>query len=101
MTDLIEVEVERLCGAALDWAVSRVQRVDVQMQIFKGSPNKSWLGYIYDGEFECYSPSRKWEQTGDLIEKYITALSMPRDSKILNVWPTCRIVPRSCSPKHT
>lgn len=89
MTDLIEVRVSNLAGAALDWAVSKA--ADVRM--FEMGPDGNWPGNFAVTQatqvepavirdlmgrlwFEAslrsvpWSPSTDWSQGGPLIDKY-------------------------------
>ena len=65
MLKLKKVKVEELSGAALDWAVRRVEEEDLCESYH---PHK----YVLTGK-DCpikdrYSPSTKWEQGGPILE---------------------------------
>ncbi len=105
MTDLIEVRVSNLVGAALDWAVAKA--ADVRM--FEMGPDGNWPGNFAVTQatqvepavirdlmgrlwFEAslrsvpWSPSTDWSQGGPLIDKYQGSV---RHDKHLNDGP-CR-----------
>lgn len=93
MTDLIEVRVSNLVGAALDWAVAKA----AELRMFEMGPDGNWPGNFAVTQatqvepaiirdlmgrlwFEAslrtvpWSPSTDWSQGGPLIEKYQVAL---------------------------
>jgi hypothetical protein len=77
MTDFVEVKTSDLeFGAALDWAVAQVEKVNVTVngsfseKVFIGSKK----GLIKD----LYKPSTDWSQGGPLIEKYQLDLTFER-----------------------
>ena len=68
MSNMTEIKTSELSAAALDWAIAKIEGISIQIQKPRG--HKPWLGFINDGEFECYSPSENWDLIGPMIEKY-------------------------------
>lgn len=64
MSELIEVKVSELSGAALDWAAGYAVRWHDRDS--RDAWAHDWLRY--------YSPSTDWSQGGPLIEKYHVSL---------------------------
>lgn len=67
----MKIKTSELIGAALDWAVAKVELEDVGIPI-------SDVVWSHDRE-STYSPSINWQQGGPLIEKYQVWLSPPTD----------------------
>lgn len=67
MSEMIEVKASELIGAALDWAVSKVEGVDVV--IIGPAYGCGWrlMSHSIAGAFR---PSTDWSQGGPLIDKY-------------------------------
>lgn len=89
MTDLIEVRVSNLIGAALDWAVAKAAGV----RMFEMGPDGNWPGnfavtqatqvetavirdlmgrLLFEASLRSvpWSPSTDWSQGGPLLDKY-------------------------------
>lgn len=77
MTDLIEVRVSNLVGAALDWAVAQVEGIStIMLSPRKDEPPKPFalfgsLALSVGGEDQSsYTPSSCWHCGGPLIDKH-------------------------------
>ncbi|WEA19113.1 phage protein NinX family protein [Pseudomonas juntendi] len=77
MTDLIEVRVSNLVGAALDWAVAQVEGIStIMLSPRKEEPPKPFvlfgsLALSVGGEDQSsYTPSSCWHCGGPLIDKH-------------------------------
>jgi hypothetical protein len=74
MTDLIEVKASDLAGAALDWAVAKVEKVPVLI----ASPQYGTDWRVYKPGFGGkYSPSTDWAVGGPLIDQHQLTVSSP------------------------
>jgi hypothetical protein len=74
MTELIEVHTATLNGAALDWAVAKVEgrKVEIVRGGSYGRPDTLW--FIADEGGQAYSPSKDWAVAGPLLDKYHVSL---------------------------
>ena len=63
MTDLIEVRVSNLVGAALDWAVAMAESVPVFVD------HQGWVRKLPD-DTSAWRPSWNWSQGGPLLDKH-------------------------------
>ena len=72
MTDLIEVRVSNLVGAALDWAVAKVESVVTSWRHGRELVRVHDRGGItlIESIRSVYSPSTEWSQGGPLIDKH-------------------------------
>lgn len=72
MTDLIEVRVSNLVGAALDWAVAKVEQVDTSWRYGRELVQVHDRGGIklIESIRSIYSPSTDWSQGGPLVDKH-------------------------------
>ncbi|MDD2063014.1 phage protein NinX family protein [Pseudomonas sp. 25571] len=72
MTDLIEVRVSNLVGAALDWAVATVEGVETSWRHGRELVKVHDRGGIklIESIRSIYSPSTEWSQGGPLIDKH-------------------------------
>lgn len=74
MTEFVEVKTQDLSGAALDWAVSRAEGVEISLS--GAHPHA-----VVDGRLVGnYAPSSKWDQGGPLIEKYKLDIGAPMEN---------------------
>lgn len=74
MSEFVEVKTQDLSGAALDWAVSRAEGVEISLS--GAHPHA-----VVDGRFVGnYAPSSKWDQGGPLIEKYKLDIGAPMEN---------------------
>lgn len=64
MTDLIEVRVSNLVGAALDWAVAKAEAVPVFID------HQGWVRKLPD-DTSAWRPSWNWTQGGPLFDKHL------------------------------
>lgn len=69
--DMVQVSVNSLRGAALDWAVASLEKVPVEIEISKGGTVYLWtpLDTFPPGERGLYTPASRWEQGGPIIER--------------------------------
>lgn len=87
MSVMKTVRTAELIGAALDWAVAKIEGVEtLMMSPRKGEPKKPFalfgslaLALGGDGE-QSYAPSACWHCGGPLIEKYKLDLGAPMES---------------------
>ncbi|WP_332729290.1 phage protein NinX family protein [Pseudomonas sp. ESBL2] len=74
MTDLIEVRVSNLIGAALDWAVAMAEgyKQDTENHLTIISPRGVFTSVSTRGASEGFGfrPSTNWDQGGPLIDKH-------------------------------
>ncbi|WP_054904581.1 phage protein NinX family protein [Pseudomonas sp. NBRC 111144] len=72
MTDLIEVRVSNLVGAALDWAVAQVEGVETSWRYGRELVKVHDRGGIklVESIRSIYSPSIDWSQGGPLVDKH-------------------------------
>lgn len=71
---MIEVKTDELSGAALDWAVAKVEGYDLMKHPFRRA--------FIDGVGHVdYRPSTDWSQGGPLIEEYRVAIDYRALSK--------------------
>ena len=63
MTNLIEVRVSNLVGAALDWAVAKAESVPVFID------HQGWVRKLPD-DTSAWRPSWNWSQGGPLLDKH-------------------------------
>lgn len=66
----MKIKVSELSGAALDWAVARVEAVQVSFidgEVATPELCMTALGDVYN---PAYSPSTDWSQGGPLLSKY-------------------------------
>ncbi len=66
MSEFVEVKIQDLTGAALDWAVAKAEISPMEMP----PKDRVWSKYC-----ATYSPSTDWSQGGPLIEKYAVTLT--------------------------
>lgn len=65
----IDVKVDDLIGAALDWAVAQVE--GLQLTVFKDHNGMDYFCHDWmENDLPKWSPSTDWIQGGKLIEKY-------------------------------
>lgn len=76
MTDLIEVRVSNLAGAALDWAVATVEGVETSWRHGRELVKVHDRGGIklIESIRSAYSPSADWSQGGPLIDKHLGSI---------------------------
>ncbi|MFV3291980.1 phage protein NinX family protein [Pseudomonas sp. NY11955] len=93
MTDLIEVRVSNLVGAALDWAVAQVEGINtIMLSPRKKETQKPFALFgslaisVGGGDESSYTPSTCWHCGGPLIDKHQGSV---RHDKHLNDGP-CR-----------
>lgn len=69
--EMVQVSVNYLSGAALDWAVASLEKVPVEIEITKGGTVYLWtpLDTFPPGERGLYTPASRWEQGGPIIER--------------------------------
>lgn len=89
MGEFVEVKTAELVGAALDWAVARVEALE-NLVLRKGQPAferdfdpDCWADDHDMRLFKCwrfYTPSTDWGQGGPLIEKYKLDLGAPMET---------------------
>ncbi|ELS43301.1 phage protein NinX family protein [Pseudomonas syringae] len=73
MSEFVEVKTADLVGAALDWAVAKVE--GVELALVGAYPHA-----VVDGRLlGNYRPSTSWSQGGPLIEKHGIRLERSRD----------------------
>jgi len=79
MTELIEVHTPTLNGAALDWAVSKVEgrKVEIVRGGTYGRPDTLWFIATEGGQ--AYSPSKDWVLGGPLLDKHCTSFGVVQD----------------------
>lgn len=72
MTDLIEVRVSNLVGAALDWAVAQVEGIETSWRYGRELVKVHDRGGIklVESIRSIYSPSTDWSQGGPLVDKH-------------------------------
>lgn len=72
MTELIEVRVSNLVGAALDWAVAEVEGIEASWRYGRELVQVHDRGGIklVESIRSIYSPSIDWSQGGPLIDKH-------------------------------
>ena len=75
MTDMVDVQVSELSGAALDWAVAKaIGAYRGKYEMVKGSaPWDSWIfpdGFPRKATSGKFAPSTDWSQGGPLIQKH-------------------------------
>ncbi|WP_445672652.1 phage protein NinX family protein [Pseudomonas inefficax] len=72
MTDLIEVRVSNLVGAALDWAVAQVEGIETSWRYGRELVKVHDRGGIklVESIRSIYSPSIDWSQGGPLVDKH-------------------------------
>ncbi len=76
MTELIEVSTAELAGAALDWAVAKVESVTVAI----ACPHYGTGWRIYQPNFGGkYSPSTDWALGGPLLDKHCKVFGVVQD----------------------
>jgi hypothetical protein len=76
MTDMIKVQTTDLAGAALDWAVAKVEEVPVLI----ASPQYGTNWRVYKPGFGGkYSPSTDWAVGGLLLDKHCTSFGVIQD----------------------
>lgn len=82
MSDMIEVKVEELSGAALDWSVAIATGwlLDNEDRTALWSPSGEVMSISTQGHYEGYGfrPSVNWGFGGPLIGKYGVLLSPPK-----------------------
>lgn len=71
MSDMIEVKVDELSGAALDWAVASIES-GVYPVVISGK-----VYHDTDWDHIPFPPSSEWKLGGPLIQKYGVLLSPP------------------------
>ena len=76
MTDLIEVRVSNLIGAALDWAVAQVEGIETSWRYGRELVKVHDRGGIklVESIRSIYSPSIDWSQGGPLVDKHYGGL---------------------------
>jgi hypothetical protein len=85
MSELIEVKVSELSGAALDWAVMVCVKGEKTKHEFEDGKlylvvSKQLMGHCQEMS-EPFMPSTRWQEGGPLIEKYGVLIS-PKESPI-------------------
>ncbi|KQQ60129.1 hypothetical protein ASF84_05320 [Pseudomonas sp. Leaf127] len=101
MGEFVEVKTAELVGAALDWAVARVEAVE-NLVLRKGQPAferdfdpDCWADDHDMKLFKCwrfYTPSTDWGQGGPLIDKFKIGITHDRlDKKGL----ACQAIPKA------
>jgi hypothetical protein len=83
---MIEVQISDLAGAALDWAVAKVEEVSVLI----AAPHYGTDWRVYKPGFGGkYSPSKNWTVGGPILEKYQISLHSPQhDNDCWAAWLT-------------
>lgn len=76
MTDLIEARVSNLAGAALDWAVAKVEGVETSWRHGRELVKVHDRGGIklIESIRSIYSPSSDWSQGGPLIDNHLGSI---------------------------
>jgi len=86
------MKTSELTGAALDWAVAKIEGVDVNVDNLYDPPTPHGavlrLGNDDGDEEYLYQPSTDWAQGGPIIERESMALHMeaPREWHALQWW---------------
>jgi hypothetical protein len=76
MTEMTEVKTADMAGAALDWAVAKVEAVTVAI----ASPHYGTDWRVYKPDFGGkYSPSTDWAVGGPLLSKHCKGFGLVQD----------------------
>jgi len=89
--ELIEVKVGDLSGAALDWAVAQVEKVQTTYRYGRelvADHDRSGIKLILSIR-PIYSPSTDWSQGGPLIDKYFIEFEWITDLSLRAELPAC------------